>query len=160
MIRRFLSRGAAEVVPSQSVAPEQSLSVANRVVVYGTNLSGAKAAATALQACMEQNNIENPLVEHIRFVDSIKPAFFGQPPAEPHTPPTLPRGVIIFPDMRVETPGGSLLTVLTPAEAIIQLCTRHDVPYALYNGAPLPEEIMHGANVLGSGSPPTLPPAA
>ncbi|RJQ26531.1 hypothetical protein C4577_03435 [Candidatus Parcubacteria bacterium] len=113
----------------------------NRVVIYGSRLSGGPLLAKELQDYLEQAGVENPEAIIIRDVDLIARAFYNVPPNadfDPKNPPknNLPKGVIILPEMRQYHNGWGMtvsmdatnLSGKTLKEYITELCDNNGVP--------------------------------
>jgi hypothetical protein len=134
-----------EVVAANDRTPE-AMAHANRVVVYGSRLSGAFGLAVRLQEFLAENGIENPEVCGERFTGQIENAFYGRN-EQGEGDPTIPRGVIALHEMRQQTPSGTRMFVPTPHGSIQELCDRHEVPFVAIAEAPTPEAI--GSAVTG-----------
>lgn len=123
--------GVTDAVSSKEMLP---MPISNRVVVFGTRVAGVYDLAEAFQEYLEQRGIINPQVEAYRDVANIVEGFYGtlQSPNEikaekPKPEPSLPRGVIAFPYMRLYGHAGQ--TVGIKVEAIQALCAKHGVPF-------------------------------
>lgn len=118
----------------------------NRVIVFGSYLSGAFDLQAALQEYLERSGIKNPLVQVVRDVALIRAAILdieghhqgNRPSHSRESKPTLPRGVIILPEMRQDH-GGMGMTIPTfdvvgdseysPFNLIAMICDENSVPY-------------------------------
>lgn len=118
---------------------EEALAVVhrNRILVLGSRLSGAFTLADNFQEYLEKAGIPNPDVEVLRDAGMIKDAFLGRGYSEANKhleDGTLPRGVILFPEMRQYTPSGSGMSLQTYEcgidEYVEGLCAEYGVPLA------------------------------
>lgn len=110
----------------------------NRVVVYGSNISGAADFTVRFQQFLNERGIQNPTVQLVRFTNDIVPSFFGVD--YPEQTGHLPRGVVVFPQMRYETHDGYTMFVPmhgmlgresdepTVFDQIKAMCDEHNVP--------------------------------
>lgn len=152
------------LVPAQptKVEPVTLLDRVNRVVVYGSNLSGAGDLRDGLYALLRERGIPDSSVRLIRNVDLIERGFFGlsldlpdvvHPSGEAHT---LPRGVVIFHEMRFYDSAGMTVSTFedrfmfdgktTPFDKIRRLCEQFDVPYITVRRENMPDSLADGIN--------------
>lgn len=87
-----------KLVPARENLPAKDL---NRIVVYGSRISGIYTLSDELLKYMKKKGIPNPYVEPIRDVANIENAFFYTTPEEARkkTNQRMPRGVILLPEM-------------------------------------------------------------
>lgn len=117
--------------------------ISNRMVVFGAVLTGAYELAEALQKYLEQRGIVNPKVKTYKMFLNIEDGFYGIlrsaneiKARKPKPEPSLPKGVIAFPQMR---DWGE--TVKTPIDFIQALCEKHGVPFVIFEIPPTLEQL-------------------
>ena len=144
----------------------------NRVVVYGSRLSGALDLARELGRYLEERGVSQPQVVGWRDAGYLRQAFFDEPlPHEVIDGPislpsgkvtdapvrTLPRGVVVFPEMRQYTEmGGMFLDTYeskdfygkSTFDHIRELCERHGVPYLRMDYGATQEQLIEGLKAL------------
>lgn len=112
----------------------EELTLSNRVVVYGSRLSGTFELADKFKEHLKEQGVPNPVVSTCRNVEMINDAFYDIRDPQWETVdtskqiPTLPRGVIVFPEMRLIRSAGPAMTIPTPYEYIKGLCDKHGIP--------------------------------
>lgn len=162
------------VYSDEAYTPPEDLNTSNRVVVYGSRLSGACELAVGFNDYLIERAIPEPTVEVCRDAQYITDAFYDRQPVihestklNPQIPAskrglanlmihvksllkrsspdgrgisipvepsqdipasTLPKGVVVLPEMRQYTPDGQGMTINAPYEYIRQLCEKHGVP--------------------------------
>ena len=135
----------------------ESVATPNRVVIFGSNLSGAGLLAEEFQQYLIDAGIENPLVELQRDQALINEAFYGR--RNPEERITLPRGVIAFSEMRQYDPwdgkGMSIRTYhsrslegRTAFDDIKKLCQRHKIPLVKFKEGATADHIEKGLKAL------------
>ncbi len=151
-----------EVIPSQltSLSPsgigEMALSSehqvqSNRIVVLGSRTSGVFELAEEFDKLMEEQGITSPVVDATRNVTNIENAFYGRYPQKSHVPDSIPRGVVVLPEMRQYGPGGDM-TIPSPVEFIKQLCDEYGVPMVAFSQSLTPEQLTQRVGELIAGS--------
>jgi hypothetical protein len=145
-------------VPRPEASKQETLPTVqpNRVVVFGSRLSGAQELSEMFQKYLETHGIPNPNVHFIRSVENIESGFFdfslptndaGWGPVYNTTSksPTLPRGAILLPDMRWYDEWGHGMHVETYGSGIDtdvrKLCAKYGVPLAEIHETFTPQEI-------------------
>ncbi len=134
----------------------------NRVVVYGSNTSGAQELATQFQMYLEKTGINSPIVQHERDVALVRETFYGR--MTPQDIPSLPRGVIVFPWMRqydlwtgkgmfIRTFGKEGLEDSLAFERIKELCDQHNVPLIKFEDISTSPTTKEGIRALLLQSP-------
>lgn len=129
-------------------ASQELAAMPNRIVVFGSNTSGAPVLSRMLQEYMEQNNIAEPVVEMSRNAGYIDDVFFGRSPNNP-TARLIPKGVVALPKMRQYGPHGRGMTIETPVDYIQKLCDDNEVPFVRIEAVD-PEGIAQGIGALVS----------
>lgn len=177
-------------LPDSSTTDEmlKDLEKVNRIVVYGSRLSGAFTLAKDFEEYLKDNGVPDAQVHTTRNVAAINDAFFDINhtrqqlseilPLEPKTTkshkllslfgrksnetnsssmqvpdsdnpekqtPTLPRGVIVFPEMRQYDLNDHGMNVESPIEAIKALCDQYGVPVHQYSNETTDENIRNDA---------------
>lgn len=123
--------------PTESSGVPELQDNPNRIVVFGSRLSGAEFFTNDFLKLLKENGIENPSVVLMRDGALIDQAFYGQ--QIQNDKPSIPKGVVIFPEMR-QYEGKSQMFIATycdkdivdgqtPFEKIKNLCEKHSVPY-------------------------------
>ena len=133
------------------LSPRTELERVNRVVVYGSNLSGAPDVVDGLTELLEQRGIPDASVRQVRNIDLIEDGFFGLPPGRSGTIPperTLPRGVVVLPIMRFYDSAGtdvntfrSRIEGAVPFDRIRALCQQFNVPYIIVDRQTTPTSL-------------------
>ncbi len=127
----------------------------NRIVVYGSNNSGANTLTKELQRYLQEVGIDHPSVELVRDAALIHQSFYGQKTPEDQV--VLPRGVVVFPEMRqywegrgmfIPTYGYEGLTGPFPFDLIKELCTKHGIPFVRFEENTLDGKIQEGLRTL------------
>src|SRR3989344_5246078 len=123
----------------------------NRIVVYGSNRSGAGVMAEEFQQFLTEVGIKDSSVVLERDVARMQDSFYGI--TAPNDPRRIPRGVIVFPEMRQYSINGMGMNIgtytakgyqdKTPFDYIRSLCEKHDVPIVQF-GNESPEEVREG----------------
>lgn len=126
----------------------------DRVVIYGSRTSGAPVVADELQKYLQEKGLNNPSVEVVRNVAVIENAFYdvpiGQNVNSKNIPHNIPKGVIVFPQMRQysEDMGMSVdtnaknLSGMSRREYIQRLCDKNKVPYIIVENSTPNEEVL------------------
>jgi len=149
-------------VPSEELAVRGSELVQspNRVVVFGSHVSGAEDLARqarkgldAFNAQQRANGLPEVSVESWRDAGHLYDFFYGRTPDNPTAEPTIPRGVIAFPEMRQYDPyNGRGMFIPTPVAALQELCDQYGVPLILAerNDQPEPAAIEAGLGAIAA----------
>lgn len=134
MNARNLETGILPAIQEENSRLKEQITPSNRVVVFGSRLSGALVLADEFKQYLVEYGIPNSLVATCRNVEMIEDAFFDRRPIVPDAPPytpTLPKGVIVFPEMRMIRSVGLAMTIPTPFGYIKDLCDKYGVPVVL-----------------------------
>lgn len=124
-----------------------------RIVVFGSRLSGAYNAAAEFQDYLGSIDPRYAAIEvgAVRQTSLIDPVINGESPDGSKTS-ALPVGVVVFPEMRTEH-GGYSYTVPTPVSYISGLCEERGIPYIVVSAdAATPELTFPGAEALAEGA--------
>jgi hypothetical protein len=134
----------AEVATVNGVELPAELERTNRIVVYGTRLTGSLALARELEAFLSEHGIQDPSVDAVRDVGNIQRGFYGL--LAENRVPNLPLGVVALQAMRqYDDLSGNSMPVPTPFETIQALCERYDVPMEQREG-----HVLMGPNAAGA----------
>lgn len=198
----------SDILPISAAEADNGLERDNRVIVFGSNMSGAAELVGAIRDELEQNGASDEVdVYQSRRAEFIEDSFYGrtrrfglqqaaeaqasQPraaeltgatpkrgligklralgksgvqteieaptvaPAQtvheaaPDMGATLPKGVIMLPEMRTYYEYG--MTVPTPYEEIEALCEANGVPFVRLEAVNTPDEIRQAASFLNPG---------
>jgi hypothetical protein len=139
------------IVDGEPQQPNPELRVEERVLILGTNLSGARNLANDADVILRNQGLQVK-VQKIRDPELIKVAFFGIKPSDlegilqGNNPEfTLPRLVIAFPEMRAEDDEGTGMVVTTPIDYIQGLCKDYNVPFKYFQSYNVtPEDYRSG----------------
>lgn len=127
------------------IAPPGELAMdPNCIVVYGSPRSGADEFTLSFERYLHEYGIPNARVDWTRSIDGIHPVFYGASHEDVESDnyvPTIPRGVVVFPEMRQYDPISTSSTGHTYSidepdadggetiyDLIKRLCEKHDVP--------------------------------
>lgn len=139
---------------------ERSLAIdQNRVVVFGSRMTKAGDLSAELQSFLESKGVPSPNVLWFTDIAYIEDAFFGAGDDNK----SLPRGVIIFPEMRryFQGDGGAGESIPTNwgygrgrsiREQIESLCDLHNVPH-VYVEFLEPQTVLRGLERLLLSAP-------
>lgn len=152
-----MENGVIKKSDTQAENPETLLSVQpNRIVVFGSRISGANILSTGLSKYLKEKGIQNPKVHYVRNITNIQPGFFDYWPQDENNDyypdnwtndeftdnPTLPRGVILLPEMRQYH---EMTGMFVPSYAvwldIKKLCDKYEVPLVIIDKDFTPEQI-------------------
>ena len=151
LINRLLGKRGSEVKPQETLPVVQP----NRIVVFGSHNSGAGFLAHGFEDYLRSQGIENPYVHYVRNTTNINAGFLNYWPENPlndywpdptadSDQPTLPRGVILMPEMRQyhEMTGMFVPTYQSGVASYVrELCERYNVPLIEIHGSLTPEQI-------------------
>lgn len=142
------------VSPDTNAVTSHELAVIpDRLVVFGTRAlndslqHGAQNLARYVRAYLEENGIDAEAT-WTSDASHIADTFFGRSRANPDAKPTIPKGVIAFPEMRQYTPHGGM-TIETPMDDIQRLCDEHEVPLVRIETMD-PQAITEGLGALAA----------
>jgi hypothetical protein len=147
----------------KSLSPNRSLSILlsreslpvvseDRVLILGSRLSGSFELAKELQAYLEEKEIPNLEVEILRDAGKIKQAFLGQENSDQgeSKATSLPRGVILLPQMRQHDAVGYAMSLDTYGcgigESVKNLCNKYGIPLVMIKSYSFPKQISEGLN--------------
>lgn len=106
----------------------------NRIMIFGSRNSGAQILGKGLLDYLKDMGIENLRVIPEKDADYIPEGFYGLYRNDDGSIPerSIPRGVILMPEMRAYAPSGTGMFVPTYQsnipEILEKLCSEHDVP--------------------------------
>jgi len=139
---------AAEKTQSIEVPRSQ-----NRVVIFGSRVSGAEVTVIEFQDYLKERKVDNPDVQLHRDATRITSSFFG---SEDPTQVSLPRGVIVFPEMRQYVQGAGMTiptydadsTGNSPFGLIRGLCEQFGVPFTTVGAPPALQQELEGNSLM------------
>lgn len=140
------------------VIRRQLLPISNRVVVFGSRLSGAFDLAEALDRYLRVRDVPDVSLVVERNIERIISAFYGR--GKESIGDTLPKGVVVLPEMRwypegigmtVNTHRGELYAGIkysTVFGYIKSICDENGVPIVDFNNDSTQGELITGVDKL------------
>lgn len=131
-----------------------------RIVIFGGNVSGAAGFGGVLNMFLEDHPA-NVSVEFTRHANHVGDLFYGRTRENPDAAPTIPRGVIVFPDEQMTQISPEMapnMRVDTPLEHIMELCDRHGVPLVRIEKDTTPEAMLESLGALAARDVPAIEP--
>lgn len=134
-----------------------------RVLVCGSNLSGAFDLAGLLEQYVRERGLSDVEVQVLRDASIFPRVFYNVGEDEPYTPELysdrVPQAVLILPEMRQYDPRtgwGMTLDTYTSRdfngnsvfENIKKLCEKHNVPFVNFSKGQTPKDLLAGLDSL------------
>lgn len=118
-----------------------------RLIVFGSRLSGAENFGKAANDYLELHRIDGSMVHWTRNARFIEDVFYGRNSDLPDVNEGTPLAVVVFPEMRFyDDIGGS--TIDTPVEFIRELCEKNGVPIVEFVNINSSQELEQGLGAL------------
>lgn len=152
-----MEKGLIQRSDSEVSSKETLLAVRdNRVVIFGSRLSGASILSSGLNEFLKEKGIPEPKVHYVRNIANIQSGFFDYWPQDENNDyypdnwtndeftdhPTLPRGVILLPEMRqYHEMTGMFVPSYAVKSRIEELCDKHGVPLVVIDTEFSPDQI-------------------
>lgn len=152
-MEKTISRRLDSKVSVKETLPVQN---PNRVVVFGARVSGSDFLAGRFQSYLKEKGIQDPKVHYVRNIANIEAGFFDYWPVNPNWDyypdnwnndestdhPTLPRGVILLPEMRqYHEMTGIFVPSYVVWSDIKKMCDQYGVPMVTIDKDFTPEQI-------------------
>jgi len=147
--RKLALRGGHELIPERE-----------RIVIFGGNVSGAAGFGGVLNMFLEDYPV-NVSVEFTRHANHVNDLFYGRTLDDPDAAPTIPRGVVVFPDEQMTQVAPEMAPNMradTPLEHIMELCDRHGVPLVRIEQDTTPDAMIEGLGLLATRNVPAIEP--